>query len=57
MIVAAPPGHYINKTIASALVFVVVNLGVTANGTYEWYAHRFGTDKVKGKARMIPLIW
>lgn len=57
MIAAAPPGQYVNKTIASALVFVVVNLGVTANGTYGWYAQHFGQDKVKGKARMIPLIW
>jgi 3-oxo-5-alpha-steroid 4-dehydrogenase 3 len=57
MIAAAPPGQFVNKTIASVLVFVVVNLGVTANGTREWYAQRFGQDTVKGKARMIPLIW
>jgi 3-oxo-5-alpha-steroid 4-dehydrogenase 3 len=57
MIAAATPGQYVNKTLASVLVFVVVNLGVTANGTYGWYAERFGKDKVKGKAKMIPLIW
>jgi 3-oxo-5-alpha-steroid 4-dehydrogenase 3 len=57
MVAAAAPDQYVNKTIASMLVFVVVNLGVTASGTYGWYAQRFGQDKVKGKARMIPLIW
>ncbi|TLD36526.1 protein DFG10 [Venturia nashicola] len=56
-IAAAPRGQYVNKTIAAALTFVVVNLGITANGTYEWYAARFGQEKVKGKARMVPLIW
>jgi 3-oxo-5-alpha-steroid 4-dehydrogenase 3 / polyprenol reductase len=56
-IAAAPPGQYVNKTLACILMFVVVNLGVTASGTYGWYAERFGRDKVRGKARMIPLIW
>jgi len=54
---AAPSGQYVNKTLACALVFVVVNLGVTAHGTYGWYVGRFGRDKVKGKAKMVPLIW
>ncbi|QDS74048.1 hypothetical protein FKW77_009208 [Venturia effusa] len=56
-IAAAPRGQYVNTTLAAVLLFVVVNLGVTANGTYDWYATRFGRDKVQGKARMIPLIW
>lgn len=56
-IAAAPRGQYLNRTIVAALIFVAVNLGVTANETYEWYATRFGQDKVKGKARMLPLIW
>ena len=56
-LLAAPEGQMINKTIASALVFEVINLGVTANETYKWYEQRFGADKVKGRARMIPGVW
>ncbi|KAE9979996.1 hypothetical protein EG327_006730 [Venturia inaequalis] len=55
-IAAAPRGQYVNKTLAAALIFVIVNLSITASGTYKWYAARFGQDKVNGKARMVPLI-
>lgn len=56
-IVAAPAGALVNRTLLCALVFVAVNLGVTADGTREWYAERFGVEAVKGKARMIPKVW
>lgn len=56
-LLAAPEGQMINKTIASALVFEVTNLGITANETYKWYEQRFGADKVRARARMIPGVW
>lgn len=56
-LVAAPQGAWMNWTLTSALVFVVVNLGVTANGTREWYIERFGAESVKGKWRMVPPVY
>lgn len=56
-ILAAPEGEWLNWTLVSALVFVAVNLGVTANGTRKWYAVKFGTETVKGRARMIPGLY
>ncbi len=56
-LLAAPEGQTINKTMASALVLEVINLGITANETHKWYEQRFGVEKVKGKARMIPGVW
>ncbi|KAF2139615.1 uncharacterized protein K452DRAFT_289614 [Aplosporella prunicola CBS 121167] len=55
--VAAPEGQWLNKTVLCALIFVAVNLGVTADGTKEWYAAKFGEDGVKERARMVPFIW
>jgi 3-oxo-5-alpha-steroid 4-dehydrogenase 3 / polyprenol reductase len=56
-ILAAPSGAWLNGTLACALVFVVVNLGVTAQGTREWYLRRFGKEGVEGRWRMIPFIF
>lgn len=62
-IAAAPSGQifssgkFLNGTIGAALVFVVVNLGVTASGTREWYVSKFGEEKVKGRWRLIPGLW
>lgn len=56
-VIGAPVGWVCNPTILCALVFVVINLGVTADGTRSWYAQKFGEDAVKGKARMIPKVW
>jgi 3-oxo-5-alpha-steroid 4-dehydrogenase 3 len=56
-IAGAPPGQWINKTLACALIFVMVNLGVTAHGSKKWYVQRFGEKSIQGKARMIPFIW
>ena len=56
-LLAAPEGQTINKTITSALVLEVINLGITANETYKWYEQRFGVEKVRGRARMIPGVW
>lgn len=56
-IVAAPQGHVINKTIFAGLVFVTVNLGVTAQITKEWYGEKFGKEKVEKKWIMLPLVY
>jgi 3-oxo-5-alpha-steroid 4-dehydrogenase 3 len=54
---AAPSGHWLNSTVTCALVFVAVNLGVTAHGTYEWYVRRFGKQALEGRWRMVPFIF
>ncbi|KLU88979.1 hypothetical protein MAPG_07959 [Magnaporthiopsis poae ATCC 64411] len=56
-IVAAPEGELLNRTIISALLFVVVNLGATAHGTRKWYVGRFGAPSVESRWTMIPLVY
>ena len=56
-LIAAPKGESINKTILAALVFVTVNLGMTADMSKEWYEGKFGKESVAGRWRMIPLIF
>lgn len=53
----APEGQWCNKTLLSGVIFVAVNLGVTAFGTRQWYAERFGMDKVASKWIMIPFLY
>lgn len=54
---AAPSGDLFNKSVLCGLVFVVVNLGVTAHGTKQWYASKFGAEKVQPKWKMIPFVF
>jgi 3-oxo-5-alpha-steroid 4-dehydrogenase 3 len=54
---AAPKGSIVNWTLMYATLFVAVNLGVTAVGTRNWYLHKFGKDKMRGKKMMVPWIW
>jgi len=56
-LITAPVGEVFGKTMLCCFVFVAVNLGVTAQGTREWYRKSFGEEAVRGKARMVPLIW
>lgn len=56
-VVAAPEGHWCNRTVLSVLMFVAVNLGVTAHGTRNWYLEKFGPDKVLDKWIMIPWLY
>ncbi|KAF2214588.1 hypothetical protein CERZMDRAFT_110213 [Cercospora zeae-maydis SCOH1-5] len=56
-IVAAPQGHNLNVTMLCALIFVAVNLGVTADGTKKWYTQKFGVEQTNGRARMVPFIY
>lgn len=46
-----------NWTLVCGMVFVGVNLGVTAEGTREWYLRRFGVEGVRGRWRMVPFIF
>jgi len=56
-LLAAPSGYWINRTVFAGLLFVVVNLGITAKGTKESYVARFGRNAVGDKACMIPGVW
>jgi len=56
-IIAAPKGSWVNMTLGCALVFVLVNLGATADVTRVWYRQRFGEEGVRGKWRMIPWMY
>lgn len=52
----------INQTMSCALVLVLVNLGVTAQGTKAWYLETFrGTkaleDEIEARWRMVPYVW
>jgi 3-oxo-5-alpha-steroid 4-dehydrogenase 3 len=55
--VAAPEGHLVSWTMVCGTIFVISNLGVTAWGTKEWYAEKFGQEKVSHRKRMIPWVW
>ncbi|KAJ9608511.1 hypothetical protein H2200_007499 [Cladophialophora chaetospira] len=62
-ILDAPVGHNgrptnINWTLLSALAFVVVNLGVTADGTKEWEMGKFRDDssEIIKRWKMIPWV-
>jgi 3-oxo-5-alpha-steroid 4-dehydrogenase 3 / polyprenol reductase len=54
---AAPQGHLVNGTMLCAAVFVIVNLGVTADISKTWAMEKFGEDKVEGKWRMLPGLY
>ncbi|KAK1751674.1 hypothetical protein QBC47DRAFT_390718 [Echria macrotheca] len=53
----APEGQLLNTTFLCAVLFVVVNLGVTAMGTRRWYADKFGQAAVAHKWNMIPFVF
>ena len=56
-IVAAPPGNMLNRTISSAFIFVVINLGYTAKTSRSWYEAKFGKESVQGRWNMIPYVF
>ena len=56
-IMAAPDGYWVNTTVFSALIFVVVNLGVTASKTKEWSSRRFGKETVGCRWKMVPWVF
>ena len=56
-VVAAPEKQFCNSTLLCGLAFVAVNLGVTANGTRQWYMAKFGAERAKSRWRMIPFVF
>jgi 3-oxo-5-alpha-steroid 4-dehydrogenase 3 len=56
-IVSAPSGQHFNKTIAMAGVFTTSNLALTAESSRQWYANKFGAEKIKGRWRILPFIF
>ncbi|KAK4123784.1 hypothetical protein N657DRAFT_573473 [Parathielavia appendiculata] len=56
-VATAPRGAWCNRTLLCALIFVAVNLGVTASGTRKWYAEKFGTGPIACKWNMIPFVF
>ncbi|KAJ5487291.1 hypothetical protein N7530_001591 [Penicillium desertorum] len=56
-LLAAPRDELVNKTMLSCLVFVAVNLGLTARNTKHWYAQKFGKDSVQDWWFMIPYVY
>lgn len=54
---AAPQGQIVNKTVLSGLIFVVVNLGVSAGISKEWYIGKFGEEGVQQRWKMIPGLY
>ena len=56
-VIAASSGFGVNGTIFTALVFVSVNLGITASITKEWYAKKFGAEKVHKRWNLLPYVF
>lgn len=56
-LVAAPPGQSINKTMLACMIFVAVNLGLTARTTKEWYMQKFDREQVERRWLMIPYLY
>jgi 3-oxo-5-alpha-steroid 4-dehydrogenase 3 len=56
-LLAAPRGMLVNKTMFAGFILTVVNLGVSAGISKEWYARKFGRDKVQHKWKMIPWLY
>ena len=57
MVLGAPPGKLVNGTMLTVFIWVVANLGATADMAKDWTASKFGPESVAGKWRMIPYIW
>jgi 3-oxo-5-alpha-steroid 4-dehydrogenase 3 / polyprenol reductase len=55
---AGPTGWLVNNTMLCALLFVVVNLAVTAHGTKRWMLTKFPdrTQDIQQRHLMIPFI-
>lgn len=57
MFLAAPGGQVVNKTLLAAFVFVLIELGLSADVTKRWYMQKFGAHPIEYKWKMIPGIW
>lgn len=56
-VLASPEGYWCNRSLLSVLLFVAVNLGITAHGTRHWYNEKFGESWAREKWTMIPLLF
>ena len=58
-VLAAPPGSVINRSLFSAMIFVCVNLGVSADITKSWMLQKFPdqSQEVERRWRMFPGLW
>ncbi|KEF57955.1 uncharacterized protein A1O9_05877 [Exophiala aquamarina CBS 119918] len=58
-VIAAPPGNYVHWNLFCALVFVAVNLGVTADGTKQWMLTKFPDRRreIRLRRKLIPFLW
>lgn len=58
-ILSAPASHLLNRTMLCTFMFVLVNLGITADGTKTWMLGQFPQRKtdIQRRWRMIPLLW
>ena len=56
-VLAAPVGYTFNKTIFTALILVLINLGVTSEMTRDFYAKKFGPDAIRRRWRMVPFFF
>lgn len=56
-VLAAPRGTLLNATLLTALIFVSVNLSISASTTKDWYARKFGKEKVMMRWKMIPFVY
>ena len=55
-ILAAPRDQYLNRTLLGVTIFVIVNLGVTADGTQIWQLSKFKDRRpeIEKRWRMLP---
>ena len=58
-ILTAPAGQSVNATVLCTLVFAVVNLGVTADGTMRWMLGKFPDRRkdIESRWKMIPGVF
>ena len=56
-LMATPPRAWVNWTMLCALIFVAVNLGITADVSKTWAVGTFGSERIKNKARIMPDVW
>jgi len=57
--IAAPPGQFVNWNLCCAFIFVVVNLGVTADGTKRWMLTKFPdqSSEIQRRWKLVPFFW
>ncbi|KAK6333607.1 hypothetical protein TWF730_003793 [Orbilia blumenaviensis] len=57
VVIGAPKGQWVNRSLLYVWIFVCVNLGFCANITRKWYEQKFGKKTVEDKWRMVPYVY